>query len=74
MSIFKELKIRIKYRDEMKLWEDELREGINFRVKQAFFDGRINMSTFSKAYDESFPILLGREVVEIKARVENKKQ
>lgn len=74
MNILEELKIRIKYRDEMKLWEDQLRKGITYRTEKAFLRGEIDLKTFSETFNESFPVLLGREVAEIKARVDNKKQ
>lgn len=71
--MIKELIIRLKYRDEMKLWEDRLRKGINYRVERAFLEGRIDVNVFNRAFDESFPVLLGWEIAEIKARVTKKK-
>jgi len=72
MSFFEVLKIRIKYRDEMKLWEDQLRKGITCRIEKAFLGWEMDEKTFSEAFNESSPVLLGREVAEIKARVATK--
>jgi len=72
MNILEEYKIKIKYRDEMVLWENDLKRWINEKAARAFLSGRISITDYDEVLEATAPELEGWRRAKLRARVAKK--
>ncbi len=74
MSILKELKTRIKYKNEMEIWDYEMRMNILDVLERRFLGEGMWMSEFKEIHDAVFPRKMSELIVSLYDRRVNLKK
>jgi hypothetical protein len=65
MNVFEELRIRVKYRDEMEIWGYEIRMNILDLLERRFLREGIWRSEFKEIHDAVFPSRMSDRIIKL---------
>jgi len=65
MNIFEELRIRVKYKNEMEIWDYEMRMDILDLLKERFLGKGMWVDEFEEIHDAVFPEKMSETIIKL---------